>query len=69
MPITDEQSTWLEGLFERCSGNEMLSKWESDFVDDQRKRYEQYGTNMFLSPKQLQVLQRVENKLDGEPQR
>lgn len=70
MPITDEQVEWLEKLIGRCDEeHQQLSDWEHNFVEDQRKRFEQYGSKMFLSPKQLQVLQRIENKLDGEPQR
>lgn len=35
------------------------SEWQQDFVGDMVKRWEKYGTGMFLSDKQLQTLEDI----------
>jgi len=41
----------------------MLTEWETGFFDDQVKRYEEYGANINLSPKQWAVLNRMYDKV------
>lgn len=40
-----------------------LTDWERGFMDDQIKRYEQYGNRTRFSDKQLEVMDRVYGKL------
>ena len=37
------------------------SEWEMEFVADMRDRYEEYGTGMYLSDRQLEILERLAN--------
>jgi hypothetical protein len=51
-----------EGEFERClnlADAATCLQRESDFVDDLRAKYEEYGTRMFLSVKQADWLKRI----------
>lgn len=40
-----------------------LTDWERSFMDDQVKRYEQYGNRTRFSDKQMDVIERVYGKL------
>lgn len=40
-----------------------LTDWERGFMDDQVKRYEQYGDRTRFSDKQMEVINRVYGKL------
>ena len=64
MPITDTQAEWLERFLERVEEHHHVLKGsrEQQFVEDQRERYEKYGTKMFLSPAQLRWLQDIESR-------
>lgn len=64
MPITDTQAEWLERFLERVEEHHDVLRGdrEQKFVQDQRARYEQYGTKMFLSPAQLKWLQDIESR-------
>lgn len=33
--------------------------WEMEFIDGVKEKYEQYGGNMFVSDKQLEVLEKL----------
>lgn len=39
-----------------------LSSWEKNFMNDQIKRYDENGANMFLSGKQWAVLNKIHEK-------
>lgn len=39
-----------------------LSEWEANFMKDQKARIEQYGDGTRFSPKQMEVIRRVNNK-------
>jgi hypothetical protein len=41
----------------------LLSAWEVQFSDDMRDRFESWGSRMYVYPKQLAALQRLEVKL------
>lgn len=40
-----------------------LTDWERGFMDDQVKRYEQYGDRTRFSDKQMEIINRVYGKL------
>lgn len=70
MPITDKQAEWLEEFFQKVGEHHDVLRGdrEQKFVDDQRERYEKYGTKMFLSPAQLKWLQDIQSRFPGEGQ-
>ena len=67
MPMTMEQTEYLSQLLQ---GLEPVSKElnpnSRNFVADQVKRFDQYGANMFLSPKQLKWLEDLHQEFVGE---
>ena len=66
MPLSNNENEWLTDFFDRVEEGS-LPEWEANFVADQKKRYGQYGADIFLSFKQYSVLFRIAvNKLDME---
>jgi hypothetical protein len=53
----------LEELLADAETCARLSNWERQFLDDIRDRFAEYGTRIKLSEKQLDVLERIENKV------
>ena len=39
--------------------NNATSDWDMNFVDDLRNRYDKYGERMYLSERQLEILERI----------
>ena len=67
MALTDRETEFLERLLQECEENaSRLSPWERGFMDDQRKRFEEHGAAMSLSPKQWNIIKRVTEKLEVE---
>lgn len=59
----DERSTLVD-IIERChNGWDLLNDWEKGFVGDQIKRYEEYGSDIRLSPKQWEMMRKIEDVL------
>lgn len=66
MPLSEDYIKWLEDFFAMCDTNSSkLSSWETNFVRDQKERYEEHGAAMSLSPKQRAVLTKIEDKING----
>lgn len=64
MPLTEEQEERLSLLLSELEANrKSLSDWERGFLDDQSKRFDQYGAKVFMSPKQFAVLERMYEKV------
>lgn len=67
MALSEEQTNWLETFFAQCDTNaSKLSTWETNFVNDQKTRYEEHGGDIRLSPKQWGVLNKIDAKINGE---
>lgn len=62
MALSETEEQWLEGLLTEVDGAR-LSPWETGFVADQRKSFEEFGSAMHLSGRQWGVLKRVANKI------
>lgn len=61
--LTADQMYWLEDLLNECDAQESrLNDWERKFVSDQRARMEELGDEMWLSPKQHEILLKIESK-------
>ena len=66
MALTEDYVRYLEDLFAACENNaSKLNTWEQGFINDQKARYEQYGAELSLSPKQRAVLTKIDDKLHG----
>lgn len=50
----------FESLLSAASMN-AANDWESDFVSDMEERFDQYGRRMFLTDRQLEILERIAN--------
>ena len=60
MPLSQREQDWIEQFFEALDGREKkLSAWAQGFLSDQAERWEKYGKDMFLSPKQWAVMKRA----------
>lgn len=67
MALSEEQTNWLETFFAQCDTNAAkLSQWETNFVTDQKTRYEEHGAEIRMSPKQWAVLNKIDAKINGE---
>lgn len=53
----------LETILKNAVGNNALTDWERQFVDDLNTRVEEYGADTRVSAKQWDVLRRIEAKL------
>lgn len=63
--VTDQQYKELDALLKRAVENEdVLNEWENDFVSDLVDKLDDYGTDIRISPKQQEILDRIEGKLD-----
>lgn len=54
---------WLEGLVSDALAGKEISAWERSFLEDQRKRLEEFGENIRMSPKQWAILDRIAKKI------
>ncbi len=65
--LTEDQISWLQSFFSLCdTNNTKLNQWEQNFVRDQKTRYEEHGATIMLSPKQWNILNKIDAKLNGE---
>jgi len=66
MPLTDDQEEKVRFMLSELDSDEarkIMNSWERDFVFDQVKRYDQYGSQMNLSPKQWAILDKIYEKV------
>lgn len=62
--LSDNEKQSLADIIERCHEQwEELNGWEQGFITDQEKRYEEYGAEIRLSPKQWEALHKIESIL------
>lgn len=67
MALSQQETAWFEGLLESYDGNEgSTSEWRRGFMKDQQDRFAKYKSEMFLSPKQWNVLNGVAEDLGYE---
>lgn len=59
----DEIQVYLNAWNEYGDDCDDVTDWERRFMDDQVKRYEQYGSRTRFSEKQMDVITRVYGKL------
>lgn len=66
MTLTDTECTFLERLKdERAmgSGDDELTDWEQEFIDDQIERYDTYGERTRLSSRQWEIIHKIAEKM------
>lgn len=62
--ITEDHKKELDEIFKACLENDdLLTEWENDFVSDYVDKLELYGEKLNISPKQQDIIDRLENKL------
>jgi len=68
MSLTDEQEEQIRFMLSELDSDEarkMLNTWEQGFISDQVKRYDQYGSQLNLSPKQWKKINDLYEKVTG----
>lgn len=66
--LSDAETTTLEFVLERIQISkewEKLTEYEQGFIISQRDRYDRYGRDMWVSPKQWAIIMRIEKALGG----
>jgi len=62
--LSEDQSEWLQKFLDACEAqHDKISKWETDFVADQRTRWEEYGSDIRVSDKQWNVIRKIGEKV------
>lgn len=65
--MTQDEISFLESVIEaRADHGHMISEWERKFLDDQKQRYDKYGEETRMSPKQWAVIAKIADKLGVE---
>lgn len=65
--MTEDECMYLERILAKAAANHnKLNSWEKSFVEDTNARYEKYGADTRMSPKQWQVLDNIDKNIDGE---
>lgn len=57
---------WTQRLVDAALEGTEISEWERGFLNDQKERLEKYGADTRYSSKQLDILIRVQEKIDFE---
>ena len=55
----------LQEILNDAESTSRLTSWEQDFIDDLRDRVLTYGKRTRVSPKQQEIIDRIEKKLYG----
>ena len=64
MSLTNDEVEELEQILARAGdGMDQLNDWERGFINDQQKRFDQYGADIRLSPKQWAALRKINEVL------
>lgn len=64
--MTEEENDNIQTIlnaFTEFGDDADLTDWERNFMEDQVKRYEQYGERTRFSDKQMEIINRVYGKL------
>lgn len=65
--MTEDETAFLESMFAAIDDHgHMISDWERNFMKDQKSRYEKYGDDTRMSPKQWTVIAKIADKLGVE---
>lgn len=60
----DQEEKFRHAIHTLDDHRELLSAWEISFLDDQLKRYDEWGSNVRLSPKQWAIIDRMMGKVE-----
>lgn len=64
MPLSTDECDFLDRVLPLAlSAMQHLNSWERGFVADVAERYDEHGSDMFMSKKQWGALHEIENKL------
>lgn len=65
MSVADEVREAIELYEQSQSARDRLGTWERSFMDDQVKRWNEYGDDTRFSIKQVAVIDRINKKMLG----
>lgn len=65
MAINEDQEETLQYIFDHMNKGTagVMTDWERSFMEDQKTRYDEYGTDIRFSPKQWAIIERIESAL------
>lgn len=67
MPLSPRETEELGDMLEAIKADTgALNDWERQFVDDQVRRFDQYGAEIFLSPKQWKKIRDIYEVVTGD---
>lgn len=58
------QDHYTHGEFEEILDDAEMNAandWEEEFVSDMKQKFEQYGIRMFISERQIEIIERIAN--------
>lgn len=61
--LSSEDIARIKDVLESAETSGYLNDWESDFIDDLRERFIEYGSTMLMSARQWDAFERIESKL------
>ena len=61
----EDREAWLRELIGDARNCARLSAWETNFVEDLAGRLGEWGGDLRLSARQIEVLERIEKKVHG----
>lgn len=64
--LSDQEISQLERLRDNfeAGGEDSLTDWEIEFVEDILEKFDEYADNTYLSEKQWAVIMRILDKMD-----
>ena len=68
MPLTEdveEELRLILGELDSDEARKLMNSWEQGFVSDQASRYDKYGSEIYVSPKQWAILRKLVEKVNG----
>jgi hypothetical protein len=67
MNINDQQHAFLEALFDAYKQDDLrLNDWERSFMKDNSQRFAKYGRGVYLSEKQVSLLEKIASQYELE---
>jgi hypothetical protein len=62
-PIGNKVAWLAKLLLAAADADNLLTAWESDFIEDLTVRLKHYGPSLWLSPRQRAALRRIETRI------
>lgn len=67
MPLSERETEELGDMLQAIQADSSsLNSWECQFIDDQIRRFDKYGAEIFLSPKQWKKIRDIYETVTGD---